>query len=110
MFCHQRWRDIDEVPISEADFDNIWLEHTMPKIVDPEIAEPVTWVVEYRLPFWVIARYAPLEQPEPGVIWKANLYKCADSSSHPHWLTWSPIEFDEPNFHMPSHFGQLLFE
>jgi hypothetical protein len=109
LFRHQRWRDVDEVPICEDDFYHVWLEHTMPKIVDPEITQPVVWVIEYRLPYTVLQRYAPLEKPAPGVIWRANLYKCADLCSHPHWLTWSPIDFPEPEFHMPSQFGYLEF-
>jgi hypothetical protein len=109
LFHHQRWRDVDEVPISDDDFYHVWLEHTMPKIVDPEITEPVVWVVEYRLPFTVLMRYAQIDQPGPGVIWRANLFKCADLCSHPHWLTWSPIDFPEPEFHMPSQFGYLEF-
>jgi hypothetical protein len=110
MFKHQRYHEVDEVPISQDEFYYVWLEHTLPKIVDPEITEPVTWVVEYRLPFSVLTRYAQVEQPSPGVIWRGNFYKCADSCSHPHWLTWSPIDFPEPDFHMPSQFGYLEFE
>lgn len=36
-----------------------------------------------------------------------NLYKCGDKTSHPHYLSWSPIGTEKPNFHMPKFFGKL---
>jgi len=44
------------------------------------------------------------------VTWRANFYKCADSTSHPHWLTWSPVDHPTPHFHLPAFFGTLEFE
>ena len=40
--------------------------------------------------------------------WRANLYKCGDETSHPHWAAWSPV--DALNFHLPRCFGTLRFE
>lgn len=39
----------------------------------------------------------------------ANFYKCADASSLPHYLSWSPIRLPAPNFHCPEFFGELYF-
>ncbi len=39
----------------------------------------------------------------------ANFYKCADKTMHPHYLSWSPIPTDKPNFHQPQYFGKLTF-
>lgn len=36
-----------------------------------------------------------------------NLYKCADKTAHPHYLSWSPIPIEKPNFHVPQYFGTL---
>ncbi len=41
---------------------------------------------------------------------RANFYKCGDKTSKPHYLSWNPIELEEPNFHTPQFFGQLEFE
>ena len=38
---------------------------------------------------------------------RANLYKCADRSSNPHHLAWSPVMSDRPLFHDPEFFGIL---
>jgi hypothetical protein len=103
LFNHQFARG-DRV--SEADCARIELAHSLPRRVDPEIAEPITWTVEYRLPFAVLG---PTDVPAPGVRWRANFYKCADGTSHPHWLTWAPVDRPAPDFHVPECFGTLEF-
>ncbi len=74
-----------------------------------EITKPVTWTLEYALPFDVLAHYASFEKPAPGVMWRGNFYKCADDCSRPHWMAWSPIEDEQPDFHRPGYFGLLKF-
>ena len=83
--------------------------HSLPDGVEPEISEAVTWQLACRLPLDLIAAHAPITRPEPGAAWRVNFYKCADQSSHPHWLTWSPVDFHRPNFHLPQYFGTLTF-
>ncbi len=83
--------------------------HTLPARVDPELDGPVTWQVGYRIPWRMLRAYAAVTPPAPGVLWRANFYKCADSSSHPHWLTWAPIEWPKPDFHRKEFFGTLAF-
>ncbi|MDA0991466.1 MAG: carbohydrate-binding family 9-like protein, partial [Verrucomicrobia bacterium] len=53
--------------------------------------------------------FRTLNRPAPGVSWRSNLYKCGDATSHPHWLTWSPIDRPKPDFHVPDQFGTLTF-
>jgi len=40
----------------------------------------------------------------------ANFYKCGDDTSQPHYLTWSPVGTERPDFHQPNFFGLLRFE
>lgn len=84
--------------------------HTLPRIVDPEIRDAVTWIVDYAIPITILKRYCTVSQPEPAVVWRANFYKCADHTSHPHWLTWSPVDHPRPDFHRPEAFGFLEFQ
>lgn len=42
-----------------------------------------------------------------GRIWTANFQKCADETSHPHWVSWMPLP--ELNFHLPDFFGEIVF-
>ena len=40
---------------------------------------------------------------------RANFYKCADKTAHPHFLSWNPVEVPQPDFHRPEFFGKLEF-
>jgi hypothetical protein len=109
LFQHQTARGKDTVRIADSDLDQIEVAHSLPSLITDEIQEPTTWTLEYRLPLSIIAKYAPWTKPCPGAVWKANFYKCADNTSHPHWLTWSPVNRPEPDFHRPEFFGALSF-
>ena len=60
-------------------------------------------------PFAALEPYAAVARPQRGDRWRGNLYKCADHTSHPHWLTWAPINRPRPDFHVPDQFGILTF-
>ena len=92
------------------DIKKVEIAHSMPQRVDPEITEPVTWTLEYRIPLNMLEKVSNVTRPKQGVTWRANFYKCADKSSNPHWITWSPVENDKPNFHLPRYFGTLEFQ
>lgn len=38
-----------------------------------------------------------------------NFYKCSGKSSHRHYVSWSEIDGEKPNFHRPDCFGKLCF-
>lgn len=40
---------------------------------------------------------------------KANFYKCGDELRTPHYLSWNPIDLENPNFHCPEYFGNVHF-
>lgn len=41
---------------------------------------------------------------------RANFYKCGDNTPEPHYLSWNPIDVENPNFHLPEFFGKLILE
>ena len=84
----------------------IW--HSMPAVVEPEIADPVTWGIGYRVPIALFENFAGPLGRISGQTWRANFYKCADKTSHPHWASWAPIT--ALNFHLPECFGELVME
>jgi hypothetical protein len=110
LFNHQMKPREDKVLVTETDCDQVEIFHSQPKIIDPEITKPTTWILEYRVPFAVIEKYAPFTKPSLGVTWKANFYKCGDETSHPHWITWSVVDRPQPDFHRPEYFGTLEFK
>ena len=110
LFYHQLARGVDAVAVADSDCDRVEIFHSEPKIVDPEKQEPTTWVIEYRVPIDMLAKYAEVAKPTLGVRWRANFQKCAGKTSHPHGLTWSLIDTPKPDFHRPEFFGTLEFK
>ena len=43
----------------------------------------------------------------PGGQLYGNFYKCGDETLQPHFVSWSPVDLPEPNFHAPQCFGVL---
>lgn len=110
LMCHQTARSENKIIVSEQNCKKIILHTYMPKIIEPELNEPKTWTLQYMLPIEILKEYAKVSKPAKGTKWRANFYKCADATSHPHWLTWALVDLPEPDFHQPKFFGELLFE
>ena len=79
---------------------------TMPRKLDGEIAEPMTWRLGLKIPLELFTRRAGVELPLSGQVWHANVYKCADWSANPRWMMWKKNR----TFHAPEGFGTLIFE
>jgi hypothetical protein len=109
LFHHQIVPRKNSVIIAADDCSKIEVYHLLPQKVDPEMQKPVVWVVAYQLPFEILKKYAAVELPHSGVTWRANFYKCADATSHPHWLTWAHVDRPQPDFHVPECFGTIEF-
>jgi hypothetical protein len=86
----------------------IRVTHSLPGIVEPERTEPVDWWVEVSWPFAAMEACCGPVGPVAGRRWRANLFKCGDETSHPHWASWAPIG-EVLNFHQPRYFGALEF-
>jgi hypothetical protein len=96
-------------PLTEQQGAQVKIEASMPKIVEPEIIEPTEWTVRYTIPVSLFEEfYGPLGELD-GQTWRANLYKCGDQTSHPHWASWAPVG-EKLNFHKPECFAPLHFE
>lgn len=91
--------------IPESEMQQVAVATTLPPTVDPEVPDPLAWRLKFYFPFRVLERYVGPLGPVGGQVWRGNLYKCADESSHPHWASWAPV--DELNFHLPRCFGTI---
>lgn len=99
------------VKLQASEINEIEIAHSMPKVVDPEITEPVSWTIEYRIPLSLLEKYSNVTRPKPGIVWKANFYKVASKdTANPHYLTWASIDYPKPHFHLPQFFGTLKFQ
>ena len=68
--------------------------------------EVFSWDVMMAIPLQLIG----IDGSNPPSSLRANFYKCADLSAHPHFLSWNPIDTPKPDFHTPEFFGELIFE
>jgi hypothetical protein len=96
--------------VDTLDCTGIKIAHSLIENAEEEIRNQVVWIVEYRLPVSFLSKYMEAENPGKGKMWRANFYKCADSTSQPHWLTWAPVNYPKPKFHLPEFFGWLEFK
>jgi hypothetical protein len=95
-------------PFTDEAGKQIHIYHSMPATVFPEIKIPVRWSIGFQFPLALLSPYIGGISDLSGQTWRANFYKCADESSHPHWASWSPIG-EELNFHDPERFGTVRF-
>jgi hypothetical protein len=94
-------------PVPEEWGRQVIIRSSLPAVVEPEIAGPVAWHVCYQVPFALLEAFVGAAG-RGGAVWRANFYKCGDKTSHPHWLSWSPVS--ALNFHLPECFGELSLE
>jgi hypothetical protein len=97
-------RDVRNIPEDHA--RQISISSSLQGIVDPEIREQMTWYVRLTVPFTFFDLHTPVSTID-HTIWRGNLYKCGDKTSHPHWASWAPV--GELNFHRPEDFGEFIF-
>ncbi|MBP5674077.1 MAG: carbohydrate-binding family 9-like protein, partial [Victivallales bacterium] len=95
----------DYTMVSEKDGALVTVKTSFGGRVMPEITEPVTWYAQFALPMAALEPYCGVIPSLDGAKWRGNFYKCADNSSHPHWLTWNPVSV--LNFHLPDCFAEL---
>jgi hypothetical protein len=69
---------------------------------------PLVWTVAASVPLALFESFTGPLGPLSGQTWRANFYKCADESSHPHWDTWADIG-ERLDFHQPDRFGKIVF-
>lgn len=97
------------IKVDPVDISRIDIAHSLPEIVDPEITDEITWTIEYKIPVNILGKYSGITLPEKGITWKANFYKIAVNSTNPHYIAWSPVANEKPDFHLPEYFGSIKF-
>jgi len=70
-----------------------------------EIEGMFEWELTVKIPFSLM-NIDPTLLPEKLL---GNFYKCADGTDSPHYVTWSAIKIEKPDFHRPEFFGELIF-
>jgi len=94
------------VPWSLA--SQVRIYHSMPSTTPTPISTPMTWQIEYAIPFSLLEHYTGPVSRSPGSEWKANFYKCGGDPKYNHWASWAPIG-PKLNFHVPEYFAPIVF-
>ncbi|MCX7019081.1 MAG: carbohydrate-binding family 9-like protein [bacterium] len=96
------------VHVDERLARGIRIEASMPRVVDPEIMDPVEWRAAWSIPFTLFEEFVGPLTPVAGTAWRANFYKCGNELSHPHWASWAPVG-GRLDFHQPQLFAPIEF-
>ena len=97
------FKDFTRLPESLA--RQIAVRASLPRLIEPEIAQATTWTLEFRIPVPLLEQFIGTIGNPTSQTWRGNFFKCAEENSHPHWAAWSPVS--EFNFHLPQCFGTL---
>lgn len=65
------------------------------------------WEIFYKIPLEFIRLFYPDYQFDGELA--ANFYKCGNKTVNKHYLSWSPIHLETPDFHCPEYFGVIRF-
>jgi hypothetical protein len=65
------------------------------------------WELTLTIPFDVF--YFHILTSLKGLTCPANFHKCGDDLKEPHYLVWNDSTSDVPDFHLPVHFGKVIF-
>ena len=102
-----QWLDVHVItPRQNVDF--AWSSHLV-VTVDLDEHER-TWSGVLQIPFEPMLHTVGIDQPpKPGELWGINLFRLAGEEPNREYLAWRPTRTIEPDFHVPSAFGHLVF-
>lgn len=93
------WVDLDIFPGGHADLKS-GLQRSV--FLDQNL---LIWAAELAIPMVALT-----EHFDPRQVWRANFYRVEGIQEPRAYLAWQPTNTPQPNFHVPSEFGQLRFE
>lgn len=98
----------NRVAIEETLLKNIKIKPSLGFNKIEIINRPTDWTLEVIIPKETFCH----DKIDSFVGMKANgnFYKCGDEQVKPHFLSWTPILSEQPNFHLPEFFGEIEFE
>ena len=95
----------DVVPFSTEEMQSIKRYPSIGRRAFNEMEGMFEWELTVEIPFNLIG-IDPQNLPEKI---SGNFYKCADGTDSKHFVTWSPVKTEKPDFHCPEFFGELYF-
>ncbi len=83
------------------------IKHLAQLNVSSSSSRQVAWQLTLAIPSAVFTAHGAIALK--GKTARVNFYKCGDGLPVPHYLAWSNIRTEEPNFHLPEFFGEMQF-
>lgn len=99
----RKGRELDIQPLPEQKMKSIKRYATLGNEPFNEKTGHFEWELTVEIPFEVMGIHLN-NLPETL---RANFYKCGDSTSVPHYLSWNHIATEMPDFHRPEFFGEI---
>ena len=99
----RKGRDIEVVPFSSGQLEKIQRFSSLGHQTFSQKEGFFNWELTVKIPF-IILGIDPNNLPEKLL---GNFYKCADGTTSPHFVSWSSISTETPDFHRPEYFGKL---
>ena len=90
-------------PLDEANLKQVFRLPSLKIDSLPDEDKPSDWSLTVAIPLGLIGL-------EAGDTFMANFYKCGDETKVPHYISWSPIGTQSPDFHRPEFFALLELE
>lgn len=101
----RKGRSEDVVPFPKEDMLTIERHSSVGKEPFAVKEGTFTWDLTVKIPFKLLGLDAT-NLPEKI---RGNFYKCGDKTNPMHFVSWSPIHTENPDFHRPEFFGELVF-
>lgn len=101
----RKGRELDVQPLFEKKMKSIKRFASLGNKPFDEKSGNFEWELTVEIPFEVI----DIQTENLPEILNVNFYKCADGTDVPHFLSWSLISTNSPDFHCPEFFGELSF-
>ncbi|MDR0615947.1 MAG: carbohydrate-binding family 9-like protein [Synergistaceae bacterium] len=64
------------------------------------------WEAEFLVPLPLLRRLAGIDEYKPDDVFFCNFYKISETPEIEHYMAFSPIESERPNFHLPRFFAR----
>lgn len=98
-------RNSDVTPFSKEELEMIKRYPSLGRRAFNEMEGMFKWELTVKIPMRIMG-IDPENLPDKIL---GNFYKCADGTDSMHYVTWSPISTERPDFHRPEFFGELIF-
>ncbi|NDV45635.1 hypothetical protein D0T49_01040 [Paludibacter sp. 221] len=106
LATRRKGRDADVRPLSAEEMQLIKRHSSLGRRAFKEMEGMFTWDLVVKIPFSLLG----VEEGNMSDYFMGNFYKCADGTESPHYLSWSPINTESPDFHRPEFFGKLILK